>query len=312
MTDWISPLAERLDVFLAKEGRTLSRGKAREAIEGGFVLVNDGPVRKPSHRLDPEDRVTLLPLPDRTSSGQVQAKDLSLHVLYEDNSCFVIDKPAGIAVHPGSGMEDDEVTLLSGLAHLFAKKKLPFSESAVLVHRLDRDTTGCLLIAKTPEAHRALQDQFESRTVHKRYLALVAGTPEHQKAIIDAPIGRAPFDRTKMAVLSASRAREAKTSYETLGSEGGASLLACDLHTGRTHQIRVHLRTIGHPILGDDAYKTSTSERMTKELALERICLHAWKLSFKSPETLKEVATIAPLSESFIKALEAVGIQTPA
>ncbi len=293
----------------------LSRAKAQTAIEEGLVSVNDEVVTKAAYRVQEGDKVSLQDAEDsKRESGDIQPADLHLEILYEDDACFVINKPAGLAVHPGAGMMADEKTLLHGIAYLYKKKGLPFSGESVLVHRLDKDTTGCLLVAKTPAAHLLLQQQFETRTVQKTYLALVAGIPDAPEATIDAPIGRSVGNRTKMSVNASFTSREAQTTYRVLSGTGsgtgtgGVALLECDLHTGRTHQIRVHLHSIGHPVLGDSAYVNALSERLTQELDIRSICLHAWKLAFTSPKDQKEHAVIAPPPSSFQRAVDAAGI----
>jgi len=162
---------------------------------------------------------------------------------------------------------------------------------------LDKETTGCLLIAKTEKAHTFLQKQFADRTVKKTYLALVAGVPSPPSAIIDAPIGRNLVNRTLMSIFKTRSSREAKTTYRTLEVRVNCTLLECDLHTGRTHQIRVHLRSIGHPILGDSSYGTHESKKITKGLGINGLCLHAQKLSFNTLSH-KRVDVEAPLSVS--------------
>lgn len=309
MPTWKVTAAERLDAFLAREGQALSRGLAQKAIEDGKISVNGEKVTKTSVRLKEGDRVKLAGDLEREGEGAVKPADLKLKILYEDDACFVIDKPAGIAVHPGAGMEPGEKTILHGVAHLFKKWGLPFSDDSVLVHRLDRDTTGCLLIAKTREAHNLLQKQFESRTVKKFYLAITLGIPEREKAIIEAPIGRLTSDRTKMGISRMSNPRDAKTSYSVLSSGNLASLLLCELHTGRTHQIRVHLHAIGHPLLGDDKYFNQHSEDITAEYDIKAVCLHAWKLAFVSPADTKEHALEAPVPKEFTRVMKALGLK---
>lgn len=307
--DWIVPLPDRLDAFLGSDGRMLSRAKAQKAIEEGLVMVNDEVVRKPAHRVQEGDKVSLeSPAPDKTDQT-ITPVDLHLPILYEDDACMVIDKPAGIAMHPGAGMAPGDVTMLHGIAHLFRERSLPFSTDSVLVHRLDKETTGCLLVAKTPAAHRFLQGQFETRTVKKTYLALVAGIPEHQTATVDAPIGRSVSDRTQMTVFHAGKTREARTTYRILASGKNAALLECDLHTGRTHQVRVHLSSIGHPILGDGTYTSLLSERLAQEYDIRNLCLHAWKLAFTSPADEKEHTVEAPVPAQLFRGSEVAGIR---
>lgn len=306
--DWIVTLPDRLDAFLAAEGRMLSRAKAQAAIEDGRVTVNDGVATKAAFRLQEGDHVRLTDKEARASG--IEPADMGLTVLYEDSACLVLNKPAGIAVHPGAGMAPGEKTLLHGVAFLFRERSLPFSEDSVLVHRLDRETTGCILVAKDPASHLFLQKQFETRTVVKTYLALVAGVPELPIATIDAPIGRSMADRTKMGVMKTGKTREAQTTYRTLATVEHMALLACTLHTGRTHQVRVHLQSIGYPIIGDGTYTSTLSERLADDYDIHDLCLHAWKLTFLSPADRKDHAVTAPLPLSFTQTLKKVGIET--
>lgn len=311
MLEWTVSLPDRLDSFLAAEGRMLSRTKAKKAIEEGFVFVNNVVEELASCRLQEGDRVRVLDEAVTPKESTIDASDLTLEILYEDDACFVINKPAGIAVHPGAGMHEGEKTILHGIAYLFEQKNLPFSSESVLVHRLDKETTGCLIIAKNPAAHLALQKQFETRTVEKTYLALVAGIPEHKTAMIDSPIGRSSGNRTKMSISGVSGTREAQTTYRTVQTADHCALLECDLHTGRTHQIRVHLHSIGHPVLGDGTYSNSLSERLSDDLGIRNLCLHAWKLSFESPADRKKHDIQAGLPESFSKLLKKLEMKEP-
>lgn len=304
---WIVKAPSRLDAFLANQVEDLSRSRIQKLIEIGKVEVNGKRVTKTSRSVRVGDTVVATGELEPHVT-EVKPTDLELTILYEDDACLVIDKPAGFAVHPGAAMDQSEVTILNGIAHLFDERSLPFSEDAVLVHRLDKETTGALLIAKTPKAHEALQQQFESRSVSKTYLALVAGVPSPAAAVIDAPIGRNLTDRTKMSVLKTSVSREAKTTYRTVAATGEVALVECDLHTGRTHQVRVHLFSIGHPILGDRAYASSESQKLSDRYGIDSVCLHAWKLSFVSPLGEK-VEVVAPLPDSLRSGLKAVGIE---
>lgn len=307
----ISP--QRLDSFLATLPEVLSRCQARHFIEDGCVTVCGQIVFKPSHGIRAGDIVCVendleVVLPDT----QITPIDLHLSVLYEDDSCMVIDKPRGIAVHPGAGMLHGEATILHGVCYLFLERSLPFSPSSILAHRLDKGTTGCLLIAKSVQAHRALQEQFSSRTVAKTYLALVFGVPHPSAAVIDAPIGRSAHDRTMMSIISGSRRREARTTYRTLCHVADASVLSCELHTGRTHQIRVHLSSILHPILGDEVYSTPASRKVSLEHGIDILCLHAGKLIFRSPQTAEVITVHAEIPADFADVLQRVGVSLPA
>lgn len=311
MHEWVADTAGRLDIFIASNHPHISRMQSGAAIRAGSVLVNGRVMRKPAHILQPGDSVQMSQEGEPVSETRLEVMDLHLTVLYEDDACMVINKPAGIPVHPGAGIPKDAPTILHGVVHLFQERSIPFSSASVLVHRLDKDTTGALLIAKTPTAHKELQKQFEDRTVSKQYLAVVAGVPNPPAAMIEAAIGRSTANRTKMTVLGAGKSRAAKTTYHTLSHSDVAALLACDLHTGRTHQIRVHLQTIGHPILGDPTYLTSKSEDLTARYAITSLCLHAWTLTFRSPadDTEREVRAAPP--STFVKVCERLSLEIP-
>lgn len=305
---WIVTESGRLDVALVQVGAMETRADAQRAIAAGLVSVNSVPAAKAGLRVKPEDRLEIAEAETASVPSDIPPVALDVPVLYEDAACLVLLKPAGIPVHPGAGMPPGTTTLLHGIAHLFAERKLPFSPGSVLVHRLDQDTTGCLLVAKSPDAHRQLQQQFAERSVVKTYLALVAGVPSPPAAVIDAPVGRSTADRTTMAVLGAGRTREARTTYRTLAvaPDGVAALLSCDLHTGRTHQIRVHLSTVGHPVLGDDVYENPASERLAQARNISSLCLHAWRLQFTSPADGARCAAEAPVPAAFRAACAAV------
>ena len=308
--EFTSDASGRLDAIIAAQDSSLSRSKIQKAIKDGSVTVNGKVLKKTSHKLQEGDTVAY----DGSESqiinleSHINPVDLKLEVLFEDDSVIVINKPEGYAVHPGHSMEEDETTILHGIAHLFTERKIPFSPDSTLVHRLDKPTTGCLVVAKDNDSFAALQKQFEERTTDKKYLAIVSGVPEHKEATIDAPIGRNLTDRTKMSVLKTSVSRDAKTTYRVLDSTNDTALLECDLHTGRTHQIRVHLASIGHPILGDLPYGSPTNKKVTETYKVEGLCLHAREISFVSPADNKTHRVEAPLPETINKALSETGL----
>ncbi len=298
----------RLDQVLAHEEAIKSRTVAQKMITSRLVTVNGVVATKASFAVAIGDRIEVTLPSSAPVSIDSSKKSTTLPILYEDDFCFVINKPAGVVVHPGSGMKTREETVLSALKPLFAKWKLPFSEGEVLVHRLDKDTTGCMLIAKTPKAHLFLQKQFAERTVKKTYIALAYGRPHEKTATIDAPIGRHGTLRTKMSIHQAVRSRSAQTTYRTLVWGHGVSLLECDLHTGRTHQIRVHLASIGHPVLGDPTYGSNASKELSLSLGVQQLLLHAKHLEFQSPSK-KCVIVEAPLPKKFLQTLDRVGLE---
>lgn len=308
LISFVATMGGRLDQVLALSEAIKSRTVAQKFITEKYVRLNGETVIKPSTTVSVGDTIECaLPSSPSLPQKKIASASVEFSFLYEDDHCFVINKPAGIVVHPGSGTKKQDDTVLSVLESFFAKKKLPFSPGEVLVHRLDKDTTGCLLIAKTPSAHLFLQKQFASRTVKKMYLALVFGTPHEKEALIDAPIGRHGTLRTKMSIHQAVHSRSAQTTYRTLVSHAGVSLLSCDLHTGRTHQIRVHLSGIGHPVLGDETYGSTASKELSKTLGIHQVLLHAKHLEFLSP-TKKKVIVDAPLPTTFIEALDHTGL----
>ncbi len=301
----------RLDAFLAKNASFVSRVKATEAVRSGLVTVNGRIARKGALVLEAGDIVVVSDSGTPLSETLLSPTDLQLPILYEDAACIVINKPAGISVHPAAGIPKAAPTILHGAAFLLQERRLPFSQSAVLAHRLDKDTTGCLLLAKNADVHTQLQKQFADRTIDKRYLALVAGIPSPPAAMIDAPIGRHSGDRKKMAVLHAvQNRREAQTTYRTLelSKQSDAAFLECELHTGRTHQLRVHLKSIGYPILGDVTYASHSSEDISKKYSIEDLMLHAWSLEFMSPADGKNHKITSPLPKKFSTALQRMEI----
>ncbi len=309
--EWIVESPARLDAFLVDHIDGTSRAQVQKLIKEGSVSVNGKKITKPAQQLAVGSSITFQSskLKARGLTPEIHPSDLSLPVLYEDDSCFVINKPAGYAVHPATST-GDEITILHGIAFIFAQMSLPFSSEAVLVHRLDKETTGCLLVAKNADAHHVLQKQFEDRTVKKAYLAIVAGVPIPSEALIDAPIGRNLTDRTRMSVLRTSVSREAKTAYRTLSHADDVALLECDLLTGRTHQIRVHLCSIDYPILGDPTYYSSKSMEVSERYNVSNLCLHSWKLSFSSPSG-DLVNVQAPLPSSLTEVLQAANLSVP-
>ncbi|MSQ16863.1 MAG: RluA family pseudouridine synthase [Dehalococcoidia bacterium] len=292
---------QRLDQFLAAQGLELTRSQVQRLIEEGHVQLNGQPAR-PAQRVKPADRVTLTIPPPRTLDLVPQAMPLT--VVYQDAELLVVDKPAGLAVHPGPGHPDR--TLVNALLALCPD--LPGVGGAVrpgIVHRLDKDTSGLMVVAKTHRAHLALSAQIKDRQVTKGYLALGVGHLDSPQGVVDAPIARDPHHRQRMAVVLGGR--EARTRYwvvERLAgrspSAEGHSLLEMYLETGRTHQIRVHLAYLGHPLLGDAVYGKASP-------LLARQFLHACHLAFQHPVTGQALDFRAPLPEDLQGVLEQLG-----
>ena len=308
--EFIASQSGRLASLISAQDSGLSRTKIQQAIKDGSVSINGKVVKKSSFKISEGDNINFDDFESQVTeqSAHIDPVDQNLEVLFEDDAVIVINKPAGIAVHPGHSMDEDEKTILNGVAYLFEERKIPFSADSTLAHRLDRPTTGCLVVVKSYNSYQSLQKQFEVRSTEKTYLAIVSGVPEHTEATIDSPIGRNLMDRTKMSVLKTSKSREAKTTYKVLDSAADCSLLECDLHTGRTHQIRVHLSSIGHPILGDTAYGSPASEKLTDHYQVEGLCLHARSITFLSPADNQRHTVEAPLSDTISGTAESVGL----
>jgi 23S rRNA pseudouridine1911/1915/1917 synthase len=297
----------RLDRFLAVRFPDLSRARVQALIEEGAVRV-DGGAAKASLRLRPGTSVAIeVPEP---APALPQPEDLPLAVVHDDPRFLVIDKPAGLVVHPGAGAAAG--TLVNAL--LFHVRDLSGVGGVLrpgIVHRLDKGTSGLVVVAKDDVAHRALSAQFAAREVRKEYAAVVHGRPTPATGTIDRPIGRDPVHRRRMAV-DAPRARAARSTYAVRERLDGAALLDVRIHTGRTHQIRVHLASIGHPIAGDDLYggrRTPSCSRKEARAALDafpRPALHAARLAFRHPATGDPLSFESPLPadlESLLAAL---------
>src|SRR5215471_20915392 len=284
----------RLDLFLVKALPELSRSRIQQLIRAGFVRVGGAKMR-PHQSVRSGDKIEVTePPPEKI---QTEPEAIPLTIVYEDDDLIVINKAAGMTVHPGAGQRKH--TLVNALLHHCSKLSgIGGKERPGIVHRLDKETSGCLVAAKNDVAHRELSKQFSVRTVEKIYLALVAGKLRKQAGVIEIKIGRHPVHRQRMSV-SSSRGRAAKTEYRVLRSSEQTSLVECKLHSGRTHQIRVHLHHLGHPVLGDKIY----APRLAKDFP--RQMLHAWKLGFRHPRTGEWNNFEAPLLDDFRQAIAA-------
>ncbi len=287
---------ERLDAWLARRLPALSRSRLQALIGDGHVLL-DGARARPSARLRAGQAVHVdVPAP---VPAEPQAEDIPIAVVYEDAHLLVVNKPAGLVVHPGAGTSRG--TLVNALlGHVRDLSGVGGVLRPGIVHRLDRGTSGLLVVAKDDETHRSLVRQFAGRTVEKEYLALVLGNPARDSGEVDSPIGRDPVHRQKMSVR-APRGREARTSWRVEERFDAAALLRVRIHTGRTHQVRVHLASIGHPVAGDAVYggkRTLPSRRGAAREAfafLDRPALHAARLAFTHPATGERLTFEAPL-----------------
>ena len=273
--------AGRLDAFLAARLPDLSRSRIQTLIRGQFIMVNGNPA-KPRDAVNPGD-VIAIALPEAVPLDAAP-QDIALDILYEDDDLIVLNKAPGIVVHPAPGNPDG--TLVNALLHHCrgGLSGIGGVERPGIVHRLDKDTSGCLVVAKSDAAHQSLATQFSERsTMEKIYLAVTRGVPKPEKDTIFTHIGRHPVNRRKMAVVNPPGGKSAITDYEVLTTDAASltALVLCHLHTGRTHQIRVHLHHKGAPIAGDPIYG-----KPSKDPALpQRLMLHAWRLSFEHPIT---------------------------
>jgi 23S rRNA pseudouridine1911/1915/1917 synthase len=282
---------ERLDVFVSRRCHELSRSHARRLIDEGLVQL-DGRQAKPSDAVAAGATVTVnIPPPEKM---ELVAEEMPLTVIYQDFDIIVIDKPAGLTVHPAPGHPSG--TLVNALLAIAPDLKgIAGTLRPGIVHRLDKDTSGLMVVAKTDRAHRALSRQLKERRVRKTYLALVHGVPDPPEGVIEAPIARHPKNRKKMAVVAGGR--EAETKYRIRETFPGYALVEVEPVTGRTHQIRVHMAAIGHPVVGDTTYGKRSD-------LVDRQFLHACKLAFAMPLGEREVEFESPLPPDMRQALD--------
>lgn len=286
----------RADKSLAYSYPQFSRVAFHRAFDAGLVTMAGKPIKR--NRQVVGGDVIEFSMPEIVSS-EIKAVDIPLQVIYEDEHFLAINKQAGMVVHPGAGTAED--TLVHALlAHCAGQLSgVGGVERPGIVHRLDRETSGVIVAAKTDEAHRALSAQFAERSLHKEYLALVQGKPELLSGIINRPIGRNPGQRHKMAVIEdEKKGKHARTDWEILETfEEVATLVRCKIHTGRTHQIRVHLKSLGHILLGDVVYGWKPIAEMTRQP--ERVMLHAEHLVIKHPISGEPMDLRAPIPDDF-------------
>ena len=280
----------RLDHFLAAHATDLSRSRLQALVRAGSVTV-DGAIVSPGKKLRAGERIVLnVPLPVAATNAP---EDIALAILHEDDDLIVLNKPAGIVVHPSVGHAGG--TLVNALLHhCGALSVIGGVERPGIVHRLDKDTSGCIVAAKNDHAHQELARQFASRDVTKIYLALVAGRFAKKGGTVSVEIGRHRIHRQKMSVVADGKGRASTTGWRVLCEPPAGTLLECTLHTGRTHQIRVHLQHLKHPLLGDAIYG--------RRAGFARQMLHAWKLGFTHPRTGKRLDFTAPIPPDFLEA----------
>jgi 23S rRNA pseudouridine1911/1915/1917 synthase len=283
----------RLDQFLAKRLPEFSRSRLQQLIRDGFVRLNNSTSR-PRQIVRGGDKIEVTEPP--LEKIETLPEPIPLEILFEDDDLIVINKQPGLVVHPGTGHR--EHTLVNAiLNHCATLSGIGGKERPGIVHRIDKETSGCLVVAKNDASHWDLSRQFAARTVEKIYLALVAGKLRKTAGVIEEKIGRHPVRRKQMSA-TAVRGRPAKTEYRVVQSSGRVTLVECRLHSGRTHQIRVHLHHLGHPVLGDKVY----APRLAKDFP--RQMLHAWKLEFRHPRTEEWKSFEASLPDDFAAAIE--------
>lgn len=285
---------KRLDMYIAEEKKELSRTTIKRLLENGDILVNEK-IQKASYKPEAGDRIQIN-MPEVVET-KLLAQDIPVPVIYEDKDIIVVNKPKGMVVHPANGNPDG--TLVNAILAM-CKDSLSGIGGEIrpgIVHRLDKDTSGLLIIAKNDLAHMNMSKQIQDRRVIKKYIALVRGTVPENEATIDIPIARSQKDRKKMAVDK--NGKEAVTHFKVLARYDKYTLLEVKIDTGRTHQIRVHMSYIGHPVIGDEVYSNGKNE-----FGVKGQMLHAKYLEFKHPITGKDIKLEAPLPEYFEEVLK--------
>ena len=295
MTLYADIPGERLDAFLARQDSGLTRSAAQKLIEEGCVTRNGRPGKK-NDKLNIGDEIVFsIPEPKEVD---IKPTEMQLDIAYEDEDVVVINKPKGLVVHPAAGHQDD--TLVNGLLYAMGDDLSGINGELRpgIVHRIDKDTSGLLAVAKNDLAHTVLASQLKDHTMARTYETIVCGSFREDSGTVDAPIGRHPTDRKKMCVTPRN-SKNAVTHWEVVARYRGYTHVRCRLETGRTHQIRVHMAHIGHPILGDTVYG-----HKKPELGQDSQCLHAGQLCFRHPRDGRPVLVFAPLPEYFQQVLE--------
>ena len=275
----------RLDRALADALPTLSRERIKALVKSGALEAASGALRDPSAKVRGDEHFRLA-VPEPTPAHN-EAQDIPLRVVFEDEHLLVVDKPAGLVVHPAAGNPDG--TLVNALLHHCGGSLSGIGGVARpgIVHRIDKDTSGLLVVAKTDVAHEGLARQFAAHSIDRRYLAIVTGVPKVAEGTVDAPLARSSTNRKKISIVGEGRGKRAVTHWRRLQILRSAALVECRLETGRTHQVRVHMASLGHPLLGDPTYGRSgkAHRELLKELGFHRQALHATELGFTHPVT---------------------------
>ncbi|MDV3257914.1 MAG: RluA family pseudouridine synthase [Sphingomonas sp.] len=298
----------RLDRALAAAIPSLSRERLKVLTKSGALLRDGVAVRDPASKVRGDERFTLaIPLPEPAHN---EPQDIALPIVFEDEHLLVVDKPAGLVVHPAAGNRDG--TLVNALLHHCGDSLSGIGGVARpgIVHRIDKDTSGLLVIAKHDRAHEGLARQFANHSIERRYLAIVSGVPRTAEGVVDAPLARSPVNRKKIAVVAAGKGKRAVTHWKRLAILDRAALVECRLETGRTHQVRVHMASIGHPLLGDPVYARGKSVHrdLLNQLDFRRQALHAAHLGFIHPVTKGRLSFDSALPSDMQELFTALGV----
>jgi len=298
----------RLDRALADAVPTLSRERLKALIRSGAVEAKGSAVRDPALKVKGGEALRVA-VPEPTPAHN-EAQDIPLPIVFEDDHLLVVDKPAGLVVHPAAGNLDG--TLVNALLHHCAGKLSGIGGVARpgIVHRIDKDTSGLLVVAKTDVAHEGLANQFAAHSIDRRYLAIVSGVPKTAGGVIDAPLARSSTNRKKIAIVEGKRGKRAVTHWRRIELLKDAALVECRLETGRTHQVRVHMASIGHALLGDPVYGRAgkTHGKILKELGFHRQALHAAELGFTHPVTKDKLSFSSPMPPDMQELKRALGV----
>jgi 23S rRNA pseudouridine1911/1915/1917 synthase len=298
----------RLDRALADAVPILSRERLKALIRSGAVETEGKALRDPAVKVRGEEALRIA-VPEAAPAHN-EPQEIPLEIVFEDEHLLVVDKPAGLVVHPAAGNLDG--TLVNALLHHCRGSLSGIGGVARpgIVHRIDKDTSGLLVVAKTDVAHEGLAKQFAAHTIERRYLAIVNGIPKAAQGTIDAPLARSATNRKKIAIVEGKRGKRAVTHWRRLGVLADAALVECRLETGRTHQVRVHMASIGHPLLGDPVYGRSgkTHGKLLGKLGFQRQALHAAGLGFTHPVTKNRLSFSSPMPPDMQELFNALGV----
>jgi 23S rRNA pseudouridine1911/1915/1917 synthase len=298
----------RLDRALAAAVPSLSRERLKVLTKAGALTREGKAVRDPATKIKGDERFTLA-IPDPVPAHN-EPQEIPLPIVYEDEHLLVIDKPAGLVVHPAAGNRDG--TLVNALLHHCGSSLSGIGGVARpgIVHRIDKDTSGLLVIAKHDKAHEGLAKQFAAHSIDRRYLAIVSGVPRQAEGTVDAPLARSPQNRKKITIVKDGRGKRAVTHWKRLQILGDAALVECRLETGRTHQVRVHMASIGHPLVGDPVYghKKTAHRKLLNQLDFKRQALHAAHLGFIHPVTKGRLSFDSALPSDMQELFSAIAV----